>query len=54
MYFPIFVATFQLLFLSFGTFIGNKIAKSLNIPDKIWNIISSLLLITFGIIKLFF
>lgn len=52
-YFPILVSLFQLFFLSFGNLIGKKIITNLNIPDKMWNYFSGILLIFFGIVKLF-
>lgn len=50
-FFPIFSASFQLLFLSLGIFIGKKIVKKTGIPDKTWNFISGTVLILFGFIK---
>ena len=50
-FFPILVATFQLIFMSVGMFIGKKIIKNSNIPDKVWNLISGGIIIIFGIIK---
>lgn len=51
--FPIFVATFQLIFLSVGSLIGKKILTVANIPDNIWNVLSGLLLICIGVSRLF-
>lgn len=51
--FPIFVASFQLIFLSFGIFIGKKIVSSIHLPKNIWSVISGFLLILIGIYKLF-
>ena len=50
--FPIFVAGFQLIFLSIGTFLGKKITSSFKIPESYLKIISGMLLIIFGIIKI--
>ena len=50
-YFPIFVAIFQLAFLSTGFYIGKKIVKNTSIPDKTWKTISGIILILFGIVK---
>lgn len=50
--FPIFVSTFQLIFLSFGNFLGKKIS-AINLPKNIWSVISGTLLIIIGICKLF-
>lgn len=47
--FPLFVASFQLLFLSIGRFLGKKIASSSNIPENIWSVLSGVLLICIGI-----
>ena len=51
--FPLFIAFFQLLFLSFGIIIGSKINSYFNLPKNIWSIISGILLILIGISKLF-
>ncbi len=51
--FPILVACFQLIFLSFGNFLGKKISSSINLPKNIWSIISGALLIIIGICRLF-
>ena len=51
--FPILIATFQLCFLSLGSFIGKKISNSSYIPKNIWNQISGFLLILIGIFKIF-
>ena len=52
-FFPLFIAIFHILFLSFGSFIGEKLSNRTKIPDNIWSIISGVLLITIGISKLF-
>lgn len=49
----IFVAIFQLLFLSFGNFLGRKIKNASHIPDNIWSILAGSLLILIGITKFF-
>lgn len=51
--FPIFVAIFQLLFLSFGRFLGSKISTISRIPENIWSILSGLLLICIGTSRFF-
>lgn len=51
--FPILVATFQLIFLSFGRFLGNKISSVSRIPENIWSILSGVLLICIGISRFF-
>ena len=50
--FPILIGFFQLFFLKVGTFLGRKIYKFSNIPNNIWSIISGLLLIFLGILKM--
>ena len=47
--FPILVATFQLVFLSIGRVLGNKILSISNIPENIWSTLSGVLLICIGI-----
>lgn len=49
MLFPIFVASFQLVFLSIGRLFGKKIASASNIPENIWSVLSGVLLICIGI-----
>ena len=51
-YFPLLVAVFQLIFLSFGIFLGKKIVSVSKLPNNIWNIISGTILICIGIIKI--
>lgn len=51
--FPVFVAGFQLIFLSLGSFLGKKIVSTIKLPKNIWSIISGILLILIGIYKLF-
>ncbi len=51
--FPIMVAIFQLLFLSFGRVIGTRIVHTLNIPQNIYSIISGIILICIGFSRLF-
>ena len=51
MYFPVFVATFQFVFMSIGILIGKKIIKKFCISDKIWNVISGGIIVIFGILK---
>lgn len=52
LYFPLLVAIFQLIFMSLGMFVGKKIIKNFDVPDKFWNIISGVIIIIFGVIKL--
>ena len=50
---PILVSCFQLIFISIGNFIGRKLYNFSKIPDNIWSILSSILLILIGICRLF-
>lgn len=50
--FPLLISIFQIIFLSFGSLIGKKISNASKIPSKMWNIISGVLLICIGIIKI--
>lgn len=52
--FPILVSLFQLVFLSIGSFLGNRLKCIPNIPDNIWSVIAGLLLILIGISKFLF
>lgn len=51
--FPVFIASFQLIFLSIGNFLGRKLNKLSHLPDNIWSIISGFLLIIIGISRFF-
>lgn len=51
--FPLFVPIFQLLFLNTGIKLGKRIVVSSSISNKIWNILSGMLLIVIGIIRAF-
>ena len=50
---PIFVSLFQVLFLKLGNYIGRKIISNNFFPDNSWSILSGILLIIIGVIKLF-
>ncbi len=50
--FPILVATFQLVFLSVGRVLGNKISSISNIRENIWSTLSGVLLICIGVSRL--
>lgn len=52
--FPFLVASFQLLFITIGTYLGNKIKNISNIPENIWSILSGTLLILIGLSKIAF
>lgn len=49
--FPLLVAIFQLLFISFGNFIGKELKNLSSINDNIWSFISGILLILIGLLK---
>ena len=50
--FPLLISIFQIMFLSIGRILGSKINNVSNLPNNIWNIISGILLISIGIIKI--
>lgn len=50
--FPLIVSLFQIVFLSLGRNIGEKLNKKIHIPSKIWSIFSAVLLILIGIVRL--
>lgn len=52
--FPLFIASFQFIFISIGNFLGRKLNKLSFLPSNVWSIISGLLLITLGIAKIVF
>ncbi len=49
--FPILISLFQIIFLSIGKFLGNKISNISKLPNNIWNIISGIILIFIGAIR---
>lgn len=51
--FPVFVASFQLIFLGIGRLLGEKIASASNIPENIWSVLSGVLLICIGVSRFF-
>ena len=51
--FPFLVSVLQLVFLSFGAYLGTHIRNFCKLPQNIWSFVSGLLLILFGILKLF-
>lgn len=51
--FSILIATFQLLFLSIGRFLGIKISNISKLPENIWSILSGILLICIGMSRFF-
>ena len=51
--FPLIVSVFQLLFISLGNLIGSALNRFSKFPQSIWSIISGILLIHIGIVKLF-
>ena len=50
---PLFVSIFQIMFLKLGNVIGRKLSASHFFPDNAWSIISGILLIVIGCLKLF-
>ena len=52
--FPFIIAIFQIAFLTFGKFLGEKLHNINNLPDNIWNIIEGSKFIINGICKYFF
>lgn len=53
-FFPLLVSIFQIVLLSLGTFLGIHISQIYKLPRNIWNILSGLLLILIGFIKMLF
>ena len=50
--FPLLVSSFQLCFLNLGIIIGKHINNYYNLPENIWSILSSILLLYIGFLKL--
>ena len=50
--FPLLISIFQIIFLCIGRIIGNNIIDVSKLPKNIWNVISGILLICIGFIKL--
>ena len=50
--FPLIVSIFQLLFISLGNLLGSNLNRFGKLPKSTWSIISGILLIVIGIIKL--
>lgn len=50
--FPFLVSIFQLFFLSIGTFLGTHINRFCKLPQNTWSLISGILLISIGFVKL--
>lgn len=51
---PFCISILQLLFLSFGNFLGRKIKNISHIPENIWSIVAGFLLIFIGFTKFIF
>lgn len=51
--FPFFISIFQLLFLKLGNIVGKKLTNTKIFPDNTWSVLSGILLIIIGVIKLF-
>lgn len=52
--FPLFISVFQLAFLSIGNILGKKLHNLSHLPDNIWSVISSILLVLIGLVRLIF
>ena len=52
-FFPLLISVFQVAFLSLGRILGNIVTNASKIPKNIWNIVSGILLICIGIVRLF-
>ena len=52
LFFPLLISIFQILFLNVGRIVGKNINNISSLPNNIWNIISGILLICIGFIKL--
>ena len=50
--FPFAISLFQLLFMSFGNYLGRKLNKISHFPDNVWSISSGILLSIIGFCKL--
>lgn len=50
--FPFFISIFQIIFLSTGNMLGKKIKNISNLPDFLYGLISGILLIFIGFLKL--
>ena len=51
--FPFFIGIFQVAFLNLGIFCGRKIKNISNLPDFVCSLVSGILLILFGLVRLF-
>ena len=52
--FPFIVSVFQMFFLSFGNYLGKKLNNLSRLPNNVWSIISGVLLMFIGVLKLMF
>lgn len=52
-WFPVLVASFQLLFLTGGRWLGERISSTSSIPENIWSVLSGALLICIAISRFF-
>ena len=50
--FPVLVSMFQLVFLSVGSYLGIRINKFCKLPQNIWSVMSGLLLVFIGLLRL--
>ena len=51
--FPFLVSFFQLVFLSFGNRLGKKVVTTSELPSWMWQLLSGLILIVIGYLKIF-
>lgn len=52
--FPLFISVFQLAFLSFGNFLGQKLHSLSNLPDNVWSVFSAVFLILIAFLRFIF
>lgn len=52
--FPFLVSIFQMCFLCFGNYLGRKLNNLSRLPNNVWSIISGVLLMFIGVLKLMF
>lgn len=50
--FPLFISVFQLVFLSVGNVLGKNLHRLSHLPSNIWSVISGLLLVLIGVVRL--
>lgn len=50
--FPLFISVFQLAFLNIGNLLGKRLHYLSRLPDNVWSIVSGVLLILIGLVRL--